>query len=59
MFARLMRLVRPKRRTPNAQELDATAQAKQMRDDMETLRTGSLEGAPTFTHGGQESRRGS
>ena len=57
MFKRLLNALRPRHRAPTAEELQTSAEAKQMRDDMETLETGS-EGAPTYTHGGKESRRG-
>jgi hypothetical protein len=34
---------------------EARAKAAQMREDMETLRTGSLSGAPNVTHRGKDS----
>ena len=36
------------------EDVEARAQAKEMRQDIETLRTGSLEGPPMYTHGGKE-----
>jgi hypothetical protein len=38
------------------EDLTAQAEAKEMRYDIETLRTGDLQGPPLFTHGGKESR---
>jgi hypothetical protein len=38
------------------EDLEAQAEAKEMRYDIETLRTGDFQGPPLFTHGGKESR---
>jgi hypothetical protein len=55
MLRRLLDRVRPKK-ILTQEDLDARLEAKRMREGMETLRTGSLEGPPMFTHGGRESR---
>jgi hypothetical protein len=44
----------PKPKT--GEDLAAQQQAKVMRDSMETQRTGALDGAPGYTHGGKDSR---
>jgi hypothetical protein len=45
------------RPTPkNAEELAARQEADALRRQMETQRTGSLDGSGQFTHGGKESR---
>ena len=55
MFKRLLDWIRPdKPRT--AEDLEAQAEAQQMREERETLRMGSLEGPAMYTHGGPESR---
>ena len=55
MLGRLLGKLRPKRDlTP--EDVAATAEAKELRYDMETLRTGSLRGPSFYTHGGRESR---
>jgi len=57
MFDTLLKKLRRKRNlTP--EDLAAREQAKQMRHEMETLRTGSIGGAENFTYGGRESRGG-
>ena len=41
-------------------EVDPAAQAegKRIRDDVETIRTGALDGPPMATHSGKDARRG-
>ena len=55
MFRRLLDWFRPG--PPKTDEdLEARAEAEQLREERETLRMGSLEGPPMYTHGGHESR---
>jgi len=55
MFNTLLKKLRRKRElTP--EDVAAREQAKVMRNEMETLRTGSIGGAENFTYGGKESR---
>jgi hypothetical protein len=54
MFDRIRNWFRP---APKTQEdLDAQKDGRQIREDVETLRMGSLEGPPMYAHGGSESR---
>jgi hypothetical protein len=56
MFRRLREWFRP---TPkSAEDLAAQQEAKALREQMETQRTGSLTGPSNVTHGGRESRGG-
>lgn len=57
MVQRLLNWFRPS--TPKTDEdLEAQAEAEQLRQERETLRMGALEGPPMYTHGGSESRGG-
>jgi hypothetical protein len=42
----------------SSEDQAARAEALRIREEIETERTGSLEGPPMFTHGGKESREG-
>jgi len=55
MFNTLLKKLRRKREL-SPEDLAAREQAKAMRHEMETLRTGSIGGAENFTYGGKESR---
>jgi hypothetical protein len=54
MLERLRNWWRPK---PSSREdLEAQTAGRHLREDVETLRMGSLEGPAMYTHGGSESR---
>ena len=53
MFKRLREWFRPAPKT--AADLATEQEARAMREQMETQRTGSLGGSPNITHGGRES----
>ena len=54
MLGRIRNWLRPKPSTK--EDLEAQAEADHIRDGVETLRMGSLEGPAMYTHGGSESR---
>jgi hypothetical protein len=55
MLKRLREWFRPSPK--NAEELASELEARELRREMETQRTGSLRGSPSnITHGGRESR---
>ena len=56
MIKRLLRLLRPRRREITAEDEAARNEALQIREGVETLRLGSLEGPGAYTHRGHESR---
>ena len=54
MLERLRNWWRPKPST--REKLEAQKDGRQIREDVETLRVGSLEGSAMYTHRGSESR---
>ena len=57
MFKQLLDWIRPSK-PENDEDLEAQAEAQQLREERETQRMGALEGPPMYTHGGSESRGG-
>lgn len=55
MLERLLGLIRPKREL-TAEDEEAYEEGEHIREGIETLRLGSLEGPGMYTHGGRESR---
>jgi hypothetical protein len=55
MFKRLVEWIRPSA-PKTSEDLEAQAEAEQMRQQRETQRMGALEGPAMYTHGGRESR---
>lgn len=47
-----------RRRALTAEDEAAYQEGKRLRQDLEALRTGSLDGPQPYTHGGRESKRG-
>jgi hypothetical protein len=56
MLENLLKLLRRPKREITAEDEAAYEEGKQIREGIETLRTGDLRGPAAYTHGGKESR---